>query len=70
MSMFDAAKEKAQQFAADNPDKVEQVSDQAIQQGGDRVDTATGGKYAEHVDKGQQAADDRIGDAGGDPAAP
>ena len=62
MSFFDSAKEKLQELAADHPDKVEQLSDQAITHGGDAVDSVTGGKYAEHVDQGQLKADEAIGE--------
>lgn len=48
MSMFD----KAKQFAADNPDKV----DQGVDKVGDAIDAKTGNKHAEHVDKAQEAA--------------
>ena len=43
--------------------------DQGIDRAGDAVDDKTGGKYAGHVDKGQDAAKDQIdklqGDGGG-----
>ena len=61
MSLFDSAKEKLQDLAAQHPDQVEQLSDQAIERGGDAVDAATGGKYAEHVDQAQVKADGAIG---------
>jgi hypothetical protein len=62
VSLFDSAKEKLQQLADDNPEKVEQLSDQAITRGGDAADSVTGGKYAEHVDQGQVKADEAIGE--------
>ena len=62
MSFLDSAKEKLQQLADDNPEQVEQLSDQAITHGGDAVDRVTGGKYAEHVDQGQVKADEAIGE--------
>ena len=62
MSFLDSAKEKLQQLADDNPEKVEQLSDQAITHGGDAVDRVTGGKYAEHLDQGQVKADEAIGE--------
>ena len=61
MSFLDSAKEKLQELADDNPDQVEQLSDQAITHGGDAVDRVTDGKYAEHVDQGQVKADEAIG---------
>ena len=39
------------------PDQVEKFSDQAIERGGDAVDSTTGGKYAEQVDQAQVKAD-------------
>lgn len=44
-------------------DKAKQMSDKAkdmVDKGGDTIDEKTGGKYAEHVDKGQNAAKDAI----------
>ncbi|GAA4489095.1 antitoxin [Rhodococcus olei] len=43
---------KGQQLAADHADTVEDAIDKA----GDFIDDKTGGKYAEHVDKAQDAA--------------
>lgn len=65
--MFDNMKDKAEQYAEENPDKVEKYSDKGIQTGGDKIDDATGGKYAQQMDKGQTMADEHIGDenAGG-----
>ena len=62
MSFFDSAKEKLQDLAADHPDQVEQLSDQAITRGGDAVDGVTGGKYAEQVDTAQGKADEAVGE--------
>ncbi|MFD4291592.1 antitoxin [Rhodococcus sp. NPDC058505] len=55
MSLVDTLKGlfgKGQQYAAENADKVEGAIDKA----GDFIDQKTGGKYAEHVDKAQDAA--------------
>lgn len=55
MGAFDSIKglaNKAKEFAAKNPDKV----DRAIDKAGDIVDSKTGGKYADKVDKAQDAA--------------
>lgn len=49
-------------------DKAEQAIDkvggdrakQGVEKAGDKIDDATGGKYASHVDKGQDAASDYI----------
>ena len=61
MGLLDDAKAKLQELAHDYPEQVENLSDQAIERGGDAVDSATGGKYAEHIDTGQAKADDAIG---------
>jgi hypothetical protein len=62
VSFLDSAKEKLQELAGDHPDQVEQLSDQAVGRGGDAVDSATGGKYAEQVDQAQVKADGAIGE--------
>ena len=62
MSIFDSAKEKAKKLMADNPDKVEELSDQAIGKGGDAPDSATGGKFSDQIDAGQTKADEAIGE--------
>ncbi|MET4046419.1 hypothetical protein BJD99_11405 [Rhodococcus sp. 1163] len=49
---------KGQKAAAENSDKIEQAVDKA----GDFVDKKTGGKYADQVDKVQDAAKNAIPD--------
>lgn len=49
---------KGKQLAAENSDKIEDVVDKA----GDFIDDKTGGKYAEKVDKAQDAAKKAIPD--------
>lgn len=44
--------DKGREFAAQNPDKI----DDAIEKAGDLADRKTGGKYADQVDKVQDAA--------------
>ena len=61
MSFFDSAKEKFQDLAADHPDQVEQLSDQAVTRGGDAVAGGTGGTYADQVDPGLFRADEASG---------
>jgi hypothetical protein len=56
MGLFDKAKQLADQHA----DKVEDAIDKAA----DAVDEKTGGKYAEHIDKGADAAKGFVGDEG------
>ena len=61
MGMFDEIKDKAEKAMQDHPEQVEKYSDEAVERAGDLVDKLTGDKYADQVDKAQQAADDRIG---------
>ncbi len=53
--------DKAKNFAKNNPDKLESISDQVIDKGGDAADKATGGKFADKIDGAQDKADDAIG---------
>jgi len=55
---------KGKDYAAQNPDKVGSAIDKA----GDQVDQRTGGKYAQHVDKAQDAAKKHLGATGGQDA--
>lgn len=55
-------KDKVQDAANQNPDKVEKVSDQGLQKGADAIDKKTGGQHSDKIQKGEQAADQRIGD--------
>ncbi|NNG39456.1 antitoxin [Flexivirga sp. ID2601S] len=57
MGLFDSAKDKASEFAGNNPDKVGDGIDKA----GDFVDDKTGGQYADKVDQGQDFAKDKFG---------
>ncbi len=61
MGFLDRAKDKAAELAAQHPDKVESLSDKAIDAGGNAVDGATGGKFADKIDTAQSKADDAIG---------
>ncbi len=62
MSQFEGLAGKAAELNAQHGDKIEGASDQAIQQGGDRLDQATGGKFAGQVDQAQAAGDEKVGD--------
>ena len=61
MGAFDDLKGKAEQLAAEHPDQVEKVSDEAIEQGGAAADRATHGRHVKQVDSLEQRADDAIG---------
>ncbi len=62
MGLFDRAKELAGQHA----DKV----DQAIDEVADVVDEKTGGKYADKIDKGAEAAKGYVGGDEGEQEPP
>ena len=49
--------DKAQDLAGQHADKI----DQGIEKGGDFVDEKTCGEHAEHVDKAQDFAGERLG---------
>ncbi|MDQ2849166.1 antitoxin [Dermatophilaceae bacterium Sec6.4] len=57
MGLFDSAKDKATEFANNNPDKVSQ----GVEKGGDFVDSKTDDKYSDQIDKGQDAVDKHFG---------
>lgn len=62
MGFLDDAKDKINDLMNDNPDKVEEYSDLGIEKGGDAIDSATGGKFADQIDAGQEKADEAIGE--------
>lgn len=64
MGVFDKMKDKAEELLGEHSDKVEEHSDRGLDMASDRVDSATGGKYGEHIETGRGAIDDRIGDPG------
>lgn len=55
---------KAEGYAEQHSDKVEQYSDQALDAASDKADDLTGGKYADKIDQARDAADERIGSEG------
>ncbi|MFV0461123.1 MAG: antitoxin [Actinomycetales bacterium] len=60
--MFDNIRDKASEAMANNPDKVEEVSDQVIERAGDAADKATGGKFTSQIDSAERQVDERIGE--------
>jgi len=62
MSQFDNLKDKAQDQLDQHPEQSEKMSDKGIEQGGDAADKATGGKFDDKLDKGQESLDDKIGE--------
>ena len=61
MGIFDSAKDKAGEFAQDNPDKL----DQGVDKAGDFADDKTGGQHADQIDKGQDFANEKLDGAFG-----
>jgi hypothetical protein len=61
MTQFGDLGDKAKETLAEHGDQVEEYSDKGIEQGGDRLDEATGGKFSDQIDTGQRMADERIG---------
>jgi hypothetical protein len=63
MGIADSFKEKAEQA-------VDKIGADRVKEGveklGDKVDERTGGKYADHIDKGQSAADKYLDKMDGD----
>jgi hypothetical protein len=62
MGIFDKAKDALSEHSA-------QV-DAGIDKAGDFADDKTGGKYAEHVDRAQAFAKEKLADSDGDPDQP
>ncbi|GAA4677196.1 antitoxin [Phytohabitans rumicis] len=63
MGIADSFREKAEQAI----DKIgaDRVKD-GVEKAGDKLDEKTGGKYADHIDKGQNAASNYIDKMDGD----
>ena len=59
---------KAEGYAEQHSDKVEQYSDQGLDAVSGKADDLTGGKYTDHITKARDAADARIGSEGAVPA--
>ena len=66
MSQFDNLRDKAEQQEQEHPEQVENLSDQGLDKAGDAADSATGGRFSDQIDQGQQRGDDAIGGSGGD----
>ncbi|MGC5172485.1 antitoxin [Micromonospora sp. DT81.3] len=52
--------DKAKEFL--NSEKGEQASDAAIDKAGDAANSATGGKFDDKINAGEDAADRKVGD--------
>lgn len=69
MSMFDNAKNKAEEAMEQHGDQVEQMSDSGLDRASEAAGSATGGRFDEQIQQGRGMADERIGnnsDASGD----
>ena len=64
MSQFDNLRDKAEEQAQEHPEQVENLSDQGLDKAGDAADSATGGRFSDQIDQGQQRGDDAIGSGG------
>lgn len=62
MGLTDGLGGKANEFAANNADKVEQASDQGLQHAADAANERSGGQHADKVSQAQAAADEKVGD--------
>ena len=49
MTQFGDLGDKARETLAEHGDQVEEYSDKGIEQGGDRLDEATGGKFSDQI---------------------
>ncbi|GAA2087247.1 MULTISPECIES: Rv0909 family putative TA system antitoxin [Brevibacterium] len=49
-----------------NSDKAEQITDTGLDKAAAAADKLTGGKYTEQIQKGRDAADEKIGNRGAD----
>ncbi len=56
MGISDSMGDKAKDMMSGNEDKV----DDAVKKAGDKADDATGNKYSDQIDKGEDAASDAI----------
>ncbi len=62
MNVFDSAKEKLSQVMGENADKVEEVSDKALDKAAEVAGDKTGGQYAEQIQQAREVADEQIGE--------
>lgn len=60
MGFLDDAKAKIEEVIEGNPDKVEELSDQALDKAGDFAESK--GLGADQVEQGKQFLDDKIGE--------
>ncbi|SDB84312.1 MT0933-like antitoxin protein [Raineyella antarctica] len=57
MSLFDQARNAAEDYAKNNPDQV----NEAIQRVGEEVDQRTGGRFTDQIDQAEQAVAQQMG---------
>ena len=61
MGLLDDAKAKAAELANNNPDKLEQVSDQALDRAAQVADEKTGSQHTDKINQGRDFLDGKIG---------
>ncbi|WP_134772605.1 antitoxin [Ornithinimicrobium flavum] len=64
MGFMDKAKDAMGQHQDAIDKAVDQHGDGVVERAGDMIDERTGDKYADHVDKGQDMARERLGTDG------
>lgn len=71
MSIFDSARDKAEELLREHGDTVEQTSDTSLGRAAAEASERTGGQYDEHIDRVREAADSHVGidGPGVDPAS-
>lgn len=62
MGLLDDVKGKVDDLVSQNPDKVEELSDQGIAKATEVADSASGGKFGEQIDAAGQKVDEAIGE--------
>lgn len=60
MGAFDEIKKKAEELVG-GADKLEEVSDQALDKAADAAEKATGGEHSDKIQSARDAVDDAIG---------
>ncbi len=61
MGIFDDAKAKAGELLGQHGDKVEEVSDQALDRAAELANERTGGEHADKIQQARDAADQQVG---------
>lgn len=62
MGMFDEMKNKAADLAKEHGDKLEGVTDSALDKAAEIADEKTGGKFGDQIQQGRDMIDGHIGE--------